>query len=83
MKCVCSEVMFDDIKHLSGTNPLLLSLFKSTHTVQNYSTEVDTLVRNFLNDNLSLKNDPKHLKDFLIHRKIGETRKYVYSAYQL
>ena len=74
---------FDQIKEISGTNPLLLKGLAVTDTFNDYKQKVEIEVRKFLLDNLTIGGaDNTSLHVFLEKRFLENSKKYIYYAYR-
>ena len=78
-----SSLKLDQVKHLSGTNPLLLSqIRKNPHTsVNSYKSALKNFVEMALINELgNVSKEIKTLKDYFMQKKMLECRKFAYYA---
>ena len=75
-------VTFDAIKHISGTNPYLLSHLASNFSVAMFESKVNVLVERFLADNIGLKDKSQSVVRFMKKQGIETSRKFIYYAYR-
>lgn len=70
-------VTFDAIKHISGTNPYLLSHLASNFSVAMFESKVNVLVERFLADNIGLKDESQSVVRFMKKQGIETSRKFI------
>ena len=75
-------VTFEAIKHISGTNPYLLSHLASDFSVAMFESKVNLLVERFLADNIGLKDESQSVARFMKMQGIETSRKFIYYAYR-
>ena len=82
MKNQGKGLRFQDIKHISGCNPLLLSHLRQEFALSDYEVKVDNEVKRFLNNNVVLGKDTKSIERFLEKISYKTCDKYIYYSYR-
>ena len=74
------KLTYDDVKHISGTNPYLLSFLEKANNVDTYASRVNTEIHKYLEGNLNILQEPKSLSEHIVRNNIGKCIKFAHCA---